>query len=329
MSDVVIAGGADPVGRRLLERHAAAGRSVVTIGDHVGADVRWDDPDGVRRAVDGASLLVTLGGRSQTARFTEEHRDEIIRSRVQAIRRLRDAIRQVQRPPRTWIAASSARIYASADERPRTEADRIEPTNFTADVASHIEHALFQVELPVTRRIALRTAVVIGDTSATRALFRLARSGLGGTLHDGWWPAHSRYRSLDTAVGTMAAKAPSRGARTRGRQKFSWVHVDDVVRAIEFLEHRSGVAGPVNVAAPIAVANTELMRTLRRVVRAPIGVPLPRLALEPLTAALGIESEFVLASRWVAPTLLLAHGFEFIHPMLEPALRDAWSARGR
>lgn len=324
MTDVVIAGGTDSVGVRLLGHFTARGRSVVSLGDHVGADVPWADRSGVRRAIDGARIVVALGGSSYVTRFTDPHRDEILRTRVRTTRLVRDAIRQATRPPSLWINLSSARIYPAVLDHPRTERDEITRGSFTEAVAAHVERTLFEYDVPHTRRVALRTAVLIGDTPAASLLFRLTRLGLGGTLRDGWWPAHSRYRNLETAVGTMAARAPSRRAPTHGRQKFSWVHVDDVVRAIEFVEKDPQLVGPVNVVAPVAVANAELMRTLRRVTGTRIGVPLPRLVLEPVMRAVDAESELVLRSRWVAPSRLLDRGFEFAYPMIEPALRDAW-----
>ncbi|MET0297405.1 MAG: DUF1731 domain-containing protein, partial [Microbacterium sp.] len=64
------------------------------------------------------------------------------------------------------------------------------------------------------------------------------------------------------------------------------------------------------------------MRTIRRVVGAPFGLPARRWMLEPAMWALRTEAELVLKSRWVLPERLEAEGFRFRHPDLEGALRD-------
>jgi NAD dependent epimerase/dehydratase family enzyme len=108
--------------------------------------------------------------------------------------------------------------------------------------------------------------------------------------------------------------------RTRGRQHFSWIHVEDVHRSIRFLEE-STLDGPVNLASPNPSDNTELSRLLRAAVGRRIGVPAPRFVLEPATLLLRTESELLLKSRWVVPARLEDAGFTFAHPHLTEALR--------
>jgi NAD dependent epimerase/dehydratase family enzyme len=187
------------------------------------------------------------------------------------------------------------------------------------DVATAWEAELFEGALPATRRVALRMAIVIGDGPATRMLLRLARAGLGGTQYDGWCPPHRRYRGIG-AHATGQRTAPS--YRTGGRQRFSWVHIDDVVSAIRFIRDDDRLAGPINIASPFPSDNRTLMRTLRRVVGAPVGLPTRRWMLELGMWALRTESELILKSRWVLPGILADAGFAFAHEDLEAALTD-------
>ena len=115
------------------------------------------------------------------------------------------------------------------------------------DVATVWERELFAGSLPDTRRIALRMAIVIGDGPAARMLLNLARCGLGGTQYDGWCPPHGRYRGIG-AHPTGQRTAP--WYQTGGRQKFSWVHIDDVVAAIRFIRDDDRLIGPINIASP-------------------------------------------------------------------------------
>lgn len=314
--------GSGTLGSALRDALRAEGYEVAVVG-RTGPDARWDDPASVRRVVDGAELLIGLAGKSINARFTTANRDEILRSRVETTRMLHDAVAAAEHPPAVWMNASSATVYRYALDRPQTEADTDFDTGFSPDVALEWERQLFRGELPGTRRIALRITIVLGDGPASDLLFRLARLGAGGPQIDGWWFPHNRYRG----IGPHATEASPLGIRSRGRQKFSWIHVDDFVAAVQFLRDHPDISGPVNLSAPEQVDNRNLMAALRRTVGMPIGLPAWRFMLEPAMWVLRTEPELVLKSRWVAPQVLTDAGFTFAHPELEPALRDVYARR--
>src|SRR5207244_11190821 len=115
------------------------------------------------------------------------------------------------------------------------------------EVACKWEQALEEARTPKTRRIALRTAMVlgVGEGGVVRVLRRLVRAGLGGRM-------------------------------ASGKQFVSWIHEEDFCRAIEWLIEQNDFSGPVNLAAPNPIPNQELMRTLRQVCRAPFGLPASR-----------------------------------------------------
>ncbi|MET0296710.1 MAG: NAD-dependent epimerase/dehydratase family protein, partial [Microbacterium sp.] len=215
---VVIAGASGFIGRMLVRAFADDGFDVRTIGRS--ATARWDDPQSIARAVDGAEVLVNLAGKSVNCRYTDANRDEILRSRVDTTRALREAVAVAAKPPRVWFNASTATIYRHATDRPNTESSGELGSGFSVDVAKAWEREFFAGDLPATRRVALRMAIVLGDGPATRMLFALARLGLGGPHIDGWWPQHRRYRGIG-AHPSGDGRAPHH--RTRGRQKFSWI----------------------------------------------------------------------------------------------------------
>ncbi|WP_375383964.1 epimerase [uncultured Microbacterium sp.] len=316
----VIAGASGFIGKAVSAALADEGYEIRTIGRS--AEARWDDPHSLRRAVDGAEILINFAGKSVNCRYTDANRDEILRSRVDTTRALHEAVGSAANPPRIWMNASTATIYRHSTDRPNTESDGRIGEGFSVDVATAWERELFVGALPRTRRVALRMAIVLGDGPATRMLLSLARLGLGGTQFDGWCPPHRRYRGIG-ARPTGPTRVP--WYRTHGRQKFSWVHVDDVVRAILFIRDDARLDGPINIASAHPTDNRTLMRTLRRVVGAPIGVPTFRWMLEIGMWALRTESELILKSRWVLPETLTEAGFAFAHPDLEAALRDVRS----
>jgi len=320
----VIGGASGFMGRAVAEAFAADGYELRLVGRD--APLRWGDTEAIRRTVDGADVVVGFAGASVNCRYNDRNRQAILDSRVQTTRVLREAIATAQHPPRVWLNSSTATIYRHSMDRANTERDGEIGEGFSVDVATAWEGELFAGALPGTRRAALRTAIVLGDGPATRMLMTLARSGLGGTQFDGWCPPHRRYRGIGEHP-TGPDRAPWH--RTQGRQKFSWVHIDDVVGAIRFIRDDDRLAGPVNIASPQASDNRTLMRTLRRVVGAPPGLPTRRWMLELGMWALRSESELVLKSRWVVPEALTTAGFVFTQPDLEAALTEVRDRRAR
>lgn len=299
----------------MVDAFVEDGYEVRLVGRTTG--IPWDASSALRGAVDGADVVVNLAGKSVNCRYSDRNRDEILASRVDTTRALRDAIAAAEHPPRVWMNASTATIYRHSVNRPNTESEGTLGTGFSVDVATSWERELFDGELPHTRRVALRMAIVVGDGPATRMLFRIARYGLGGTQFDGWCPPHRRYRGIgDHPTGHDRAL----WYRTHGRQKFSWVHIDDVVGAIRFIRDGDHLDGPINVASPNPTDNRSLMRSLRSVVGARIGVPTTRWMLELGMWTLRTESELILKSRWVIPKTLTDAGFTFAYSDLAAAL---------
>jgi NAD dependent epimerase/dehydratase family enzyme len=241
----VVAGWNGFIGRALVQDLAARGYDVVRVGRE-GPDVRWaDGAAGLARVVEGADLLVNLAGKSVGCRYTDANRDEILRSRVDTTRALHEAVAAASAPPRLWLNASTATIYRYALDRPQTESDGELGSGFSVDVARGWERELFAGELPGTRRVALRMAIVLGGP-ASDMLARIARLGVGGPQLDGRWFQHRRYRG----IGPEPTGGPVPVHRSHGRQKFSWIHLDDVLGAVRFIDEADSLSGPVNLGSP-------------------------------------------------------------------------------
>lgn len=316
---MAIAGASGFMGRYLAERFRAAGDEVATIG-RADADATWGDSAAIASVVDGAELLINLAGKSVNCRYGPANRAEILRSRVETTRELGAAVASVAHPPALWLNSSTATIYRHAEDRPMTEAAGELGTGFSVEIARAWEDAFFERDLPATRRVALRTAIVLGDGSALVPLLNLARIGFGGAQIDGPW-FRSRRR---IAAGTFHEY----GARG-GRQRFSWVHLDDVFGIIRFLISHPEIDGVVNVAAPNPVDSATVMRSIRRALGVPFGIPLHRWLLEPGAWAIRTETELVLKSRWVIPERLLATGYRFAYPGVDDAVRQIVEERRR
>jgi NAD dependent epimerase/dehydratase family enzyme len=314
---IVIAGASGFIGSYLAAAFRAEGARVRVIGRD-SADARWGDTARITRVLDGADLLINLAGKSVNCRYGEANRSEILRSRIDTTRELADAVAACQNQVPLWLNASTATIYRHAEDRPMTESTGEIGTGFSVSIAATWEREFFARELPKTRRVALRMAIVLGDGSVLTPLVNLTRFGLGGAQLDGRWPASRRRLE----AGTYHAF----GARD-GKQKFSWIHIDDVLGSIRFIREHAEIDGVVNLSSPNPSDNRTLMRELRKAVGVRFGLPTWRWMLEIGSAIIRTEVELVLKSRWVVPERLTATGYSFEHPDIDETLQSLVTAR--
>ncbi len=320
---ILLPGGSGQVGTILARYFHAAGHEVVVLSRSRPAEpapwrvVPWDgltlDPSWTSE-MEGADAVIHLSGRTVNTRYTPAHRREIYDSRVVPTLLIGRALAAARRPPPVWLNASTATLYRHALDRPqdeftgemarRTGGPAVEeqpglPENwaFSADVGYRWEQALQEVSTPGTRKLALRTSMVMSPDAGGvfRVLSRLVRWGLGGT------------------------QGP-------GTQYVSWMHDVDLCRATELLIQRPEIAeatgGVVNMAAPCPLPNREFMRDLRRAWHQPVGLPATRWMLEVGAVLLRTETELILKSRRVVPAVLERNGFRFGFPEWAEAARD-------
>jgi len=304
---IVLAGGSGFLGRALVRWFDKQGWETSVLSrspDAIAAPAKpvlWDGATlgDWRRELEGATALVNLAGRSVNCRYHEANRREILLSRINPTRVLGDAIGRCANPPKVWLNSSTATIYKHSIEQPMDEATGVIAGTpavkdvFSVDVAQAWERVFDEAPAPQTRKVALRTAMVLATEQGTvfRVLRRLARCGLGGAM-------------------------------AGGKQYMSWIHETDFCRAVEWLIDRDEVSGPVNVTAPQPMANRDVMRLLREVCGVRLGLPAARWMLEIGAVFLRTETELILKSRRVVPARLLASGFEFCFADLRSAVAD-------
>lgn len=297
---VVIPGGTGQVGKVLSRAFRAAGHEVVVLtrkpGSEARGTVRWDGETlgAWAEELDGAEVVINLAGRSVDCRYHAENRRLIKESREKSTRIIGAAIARASRPPRVWLQASTATIYAHRYDAPNdettgvlggSEPDAPDTWRFSIDVARAWERALTDAAAPHTRKVLLRSAMTMSPDRGGifDTLLGLVRHGLGGRAGD-------------------------------GRQYVSWIHDQDFVRAIFWLISHDEIDGPVNLAAPDPLPNSEFMRTLREAWGMPLGLPATAGMLEIGALLLRTETELILKSRRVIPGRLLEAGFTFEFP---------------
>jgi uncharacterized protein (TIGR01777 family) len=219
-------------------------------------------------------------------------------SRILPTRALGEAIQQCARPPKIWFNASTATIYKHTFGPPWDEAGEIgahpdAKDAFSIEIAAAWEREFDAAKTPRTRKVALRSAMVLGlgANSVFPTLCRLVRFGLGGTM-------------------------------AGGQQFVSWIHETDFCRAIDWLVDRLEISGVVNLAAPSPVTNREMMATLRELCGMPVGLPASRWMLEVGAFLLRTETELIIKSRRVISKRLRDGGFAFRYQTMREAMKE-------
>jgi len=313
---VVLPGGSGEVGQMLARHFQQLGHhvTVLTRGPYSASwqTVHWDGETvgPWTEYLEGADLCINLVGRSVNCRYTLANRRAIYLSRVGSTQLIGRVIAGLADPPRLWINASAATLYkravdANAIDLPLDESSAIavdaaigaDPWSnrrgFTARVVRDWEAAFFAADTPHTRKIALRSAVVLSPTpgSAFGVLSNLVRASLGGK-------------------------------QGNGRQFVTWIHEADYARAVEFLQAHEELGGPFNFTAPNPLPNREFMAALRYAWDVPNGIPAPALAIRLGALFMRTEPELVLQSCRAVPRRLLDAGFEFEFPEWQEAADD-------
>ncbi len=301
---IVIPGGTGHLGTVLTHHFRRGGHHVTVLSRNVEAHaVHWDGRTlgPWASAIDGADVVINLAGRSVHTRYSAAKTQEIIQSRIDTTRVIGEAIARAANPPRVWLQASTATIYAHTFGPPHdeysgaiggSEPDVPEAWHFSIDVAQAWERTLDEAQTPHTRKVKMRSTVVMspGSGGAFHALLRHVRLGFG---HFG-----------------------------NGKQYMSWIHDRDFVRAVEWLIERDDLEGAVNIASPNPVTNREFIGELAEAWGARVQIPAFRPILDVGAFLMRTEPELVLKSRRVVPARLLGSGFRFEFPLWPEAARD-------
>jgi len=294
---VIVSGSTGLIGRPLVASLRADGHDIVRLvrRDPQGAgEVQWNPATGTIDAAGlvGANLVFHLAGAGiGDQRWTESYKQEILDSRVLGTGLLASALAELDPKPSVMVSASAIGWYGDRGDEILDETAP-QGTGFLADVVAAWEAAAQPAADAGIRVVHPRTGIVLSkDGGALQRLLLPFRLGAGGRTGPGsqWW---------------------------------SWITLNDEVRALTHLASSSVLAGPVNLTAPSPVTNQDFVDALGSVLRRPTVLPTPSLALK---AYLGSElaEALLFQSQRVVPARLLEDGFTFDSPNLEEALRSA------
>lgn len=302
---VIVTGGTGLIGTALAQSLVEDGHEVFVLSRN---PARATLPNGVQAAAwdgktavswshlaDGADAIVNLAGENLAGkgllpqRWTEERKQRIIESRLNAGRAVVAAVDAAQVKPRVVIQSSGIDYYGDRGDERITEASAPVNSGFLSRLTADWEAATAAVEAQGVRRVIIRTAVVLSPE--------------GGPL----------------ATMVLPFKFFVGGPLGGGRQWLSWIHIRDEVRAIRFLIENEAAQGAFNLCAPEPLTYSAFSKVIGRVVKRPSFLPVPAFAMKLL---FGEVSEAITQGRRALPQRLLDMGFNFQYPTAEAALQN-------
>lgn len=278
------------VGTALSDRLIAEGHEVIAVSRHAGTGrAQWNLEKSTIEAdkLIGCDAIVNLAGSSIAQRWSPSIKKEILNSRVNGTQLISETASRLTPKPKVLVSASAIGFYGS---HPGQSVDESAPAGdgFLADVCQQWEAATQYAEEAGIRVIHLRIGVVLSPKGGALAkMLPPFKAGFGGPIGS-------------------------------GKQKVSWISLDDLVKALHFALLNEELKGPVNATAPIPVSNGNFANALGNALGKPTLIPAPAFALK---LAMGdMVKETLLADQTVLPKRLLASGFSFNHPNIDMAL---------
>jgi uncharacterized protein (TIGR01777 family) len=302
---IIIAGGSGLIGRELARELLLANHEVVVLSRNPGKIapmssrvkiIAWDGktPQGWGQFVEGTGALVNLAGANIAgegffpSRWTEERKQNILQSRLNAGRAISDAIAIAKEKPRVLVQSSAIGFYGPLSDQAVDENGKA-GIDFVARICQEWEQSTAAVEALGVRRVVVRSGIVLTNQGGA-----LTRMLLPYKLYVG-------------------------GPFGNGKQVISWIHINDEVSAIGFLIDTPTTNGVYNLTAPNPTTNAEMGRTIGRIMRRPYYLPVPAFAMRLL---FGEVATVVLDGQRVLPNRLLEGGFEFKFPRIDMAIGD-------
>lgn len=297
---LILTGGTGFIGTALRETLTQKGHEVVILTrqasreNQPGVRIRytyWNPPYGGawERELDGVEGVINLAGEPILGkRWTSEQKQKIAESRANATRTLVTAIRSAKRKPLFLLNASAIGYYGPRGNEELTE-ESPRGNGFLAEICEKWEAEATRAEESGLRVVKIRIGIVLEKGGGALAkMLPSFQLGLGGPLGS-------------------------------GNQWMSWIHRKDLAGLIHFLIEKKEIRGAVNATAPVPVTMKEFSETLGRVLRRPAIFPVPGFAVKLL---MGEASEILLKGQRVLPKRVLASGYSFQFPKLEPALKE-------
>jgi len=295
---VLVTGASGLIGTKLVAALEADGKRVLRAVRREARndqEISWDPPNRKidRDKLEGLDAVIHLAGANVAGkRWTNAYKQLLIDSRVDGTTLIAETIASLDRKPQVFACASAIGYYG---DRGNEELDESASCgdSFLPELCMQWEHASHPARDAGIRTANMRIGVVLSpEGGGLKKMLLPFKLGGGGILGN-------------------------------GRQYFSWITLDDVVRAIQYVVANESLTGPVNLVTPNPVTNREFTKTLGRVLSRPTVLPMPAFAARLMFG--DMADELLLGSARVVPSALTNAGFSYQHAELEPALRHLLS----
>ncbi|RUO73406.1 TIGR01777 family oxidoreductase [Idiomarina ramblicola] len=292
--NILMTGGTGLIGSAFIRKYRDTHQFTVTTRNKGVAREKLGDNVTLLSSVDDVAdigkfdAVINLQGEGiADKRWSDSRKQALKDSRWQVTEKLAAMINASKTPPKVFLSGSAIGYYGPRDAEPVNENDVAEHSDFAVTLCQEWERRALAAK-DVTRVALLRTGVVL--TKGEGALAQMLtpyKFGLGGPLGD-------------------------------GKQMMSWIQLQDMTRAIQYLLEHDNLSGPVNMTAPGPVANEAFSRTLASVMNKPHFMRVPGFVLK---LGLGEMSSMLLQGQAVVPDKLRSHGFEFEYPTVREAFK--------
>ena len=242
--------------------------------------------------LDGFDGVINLAGEPIIdKRWTKTQKDIICESRWRLTEQLVSLFDRSARPPAVFLSGSAIGVYGSHGEHFIDETTDVHAVDFPSTVCVMWEEIAARVACDI-RLVNLRTGIVLAKEQGALAKMLLPfKLCLGGPIGS-------------------------------GHQYMSWIHIDDMTAAMEFLLNEGSISGPVNLVSPEPVTNREFTKELANKLRR---IAVFRVPSRVLKSLMGESASLLLDSQRLRPTKLTSNGFEFQYPTLSQALSQLLS----
>lgn len=254
----------------------------------VGVKVRDNtDVEALSNELENCDILINLSGTTILARWSDSYKKGLYESRIDTTKKLVDALSLCKEKPKLFLSASAVGIYDSKrlhnDESQKYEDD------FLSKLCQSWEAEAKKAESFGVRTVEMRFGVIYArEGGAMQKMLPPFKMGLGGKLGS-------------------------------GEQIVSWIHLDDLLRAVEFIVKTPGIRGSVNFTTPYPLSNIEQTTVLGDVLNRPTFFTVPSFVLKLI---FGEGSGVMLDSKNAIPAKLIQHGFVFEYEKFDDALRN-------
>lgn len=278
---IAISGSSGFIGRHLTEFFSVGGNVVVPLEHSM---FRSTSNEKLKEALEGCDVVINLAGKTINQRWTDKAKRKIMNSRIYTTRRLVSLINEMPVKPRLFISASAVGIYP--DEGIYSESTTSEGTGFLADVCSHWEDEAQKLSRDV-RLVITRFGVVLSkDGGALPKMLLPFRFFMGGKI-------------------------------ASGKQGFSWIHIDDVMHAFQFIMDHEEMSGIVNMVAPQPLTNQSFTKAVAEVLHRPSWLTIPAKIFYYLY---GEGEDLLVKGQQAFPARLLSAGYVFRYSDVRVAL---------